>query len=72
MNTSQVNVASVKKIASDTSYIGIIITVVVAIVILTIAFFMNIVKWALLLIAVMLFVTVGVRLYQKFKDIKKH
>jgi amino acid transporter len=69
---SQVNIASVKKLTSDSSYIGIIITVVVAVVILIVAFFMNIVKWALMLIAVMLFVTVGIRVYKKFKDIKQN
>lgn len=66
------NITNVKKFTSDTSVIGIGITVIVAVVILIVAFFMNIVKWALLLIAVMLFVTVGVRVYQKVKEMKKN
>lgn len=71
---SQVNITDVKKLqtyTSDKSFIGIIVTVIVAVVILIVAFFMNIVKWVLLFIAVMLFITVGVRIYQKMKEVKK-
>lgn len=66
--------ASAKKIqdyTTDKSFVGIVVTVIVAIAILVLAFFMNIVKWMLMLIAVVLLITVGVRVYRKVKEIKK-
>lgn len=64
------NVKNIKTYATDKSIIGIVITVIIAIIILFLAFFMNILKWILLFVVVILFITVGVRLYQKFKEVK--
>lgn len=66
------DVSSVQKYATDRSYLGIAITVVIAIIILIVAFFMNIVKWILLFIAILLFITVGVRVYLKVKETKRN
>lgn len=63
---------NIKTYTSDKSLIGIVITIVVAVIILLLAFFMNILKWILLFVAVILFITVGVRIYQKWKEIKKN
>jgi len=64
------NVKNIKTYTTDKSLIGIVITIVIAVVILLLAFFMNILKWILLFVVVVLFVTVGVRLYQKIKELK--
>jgi phosphatidylserine synthase len=65
------DVKNIKTYTTDKSLIGIVITIVIAVVVLILAFFMNIVKWILLFIAVILFITVGVRIYRKVKEIKK-
>jgi Flp pilus assembly protein TadB len=63
---------NVQSYATDKTYIGIIITAVIAIVILIVAFFMNIVKWLLIIVAIILFITVGVRLYTRVKEYKNN
>lgn len=67
----QKNANNIKTYAADKSLIGIVMTVVIAVVVLILAFFMNILKWILLFVAVILFITVGVRVYQKMKEIRK-
>lgn len=64
------NVKKIKTYATDKSLMAIVITVVIAIVILLLAFFMNILKWILLFVVVILFITVGVRIYQKVRELK--
>lgn len=53
--------------ASDTSYKGMLMTVAVASVVLVLAFFMNILKWALVVVAAGLLITVGYRGFLKWK-----
>lgn len=65
------SIKNIKTYATDKSLIGILITIVIAVVILFLAFFMDIFKWILLFVVVMLFITVGVRLYKKMKELKK-
>lgn len=69
--SSTVDIKNFKTYTSDKSFIGIIITVIIASIILVLAFFMNIIKWIFLFIALVLFITVGVRVYSKVKEIKK-
>jgi hypothetical protein len=69
-----VDVQDVRKITTyttDKSLIGIVITIVIAVIVLLLAFFMNILKWILLFVAIILFITVGVRVYQKMRELKK-
>jgi hypothetical protein len=61
---------SVTSYVKDNSYKGIIISAVIAVVILIVAFFMNIVKWGLVIIALIIVGSVGVRLYNTIKDKK--
>lgn len=65
------NVNNIKQYATDKSVMGIVITIVIAVIILLLAFFMNILKWILLFAALVLFITVGVRIYKKVKEFKK-
>ena len=65
------NVRNITTYATDKSLIGIIITIVIAVIVLLLAFFMNIIKWILLFVAIILFITVGVRVYQKVRELKK-
>jgi predicted membrane protein len=54
----------------DKSYKGMIVTVIVAALVLIMAFFLNILKWVLILIAVVLLLSVGYRVFLKWKASK--
>lgn len=54
--------------ANDKSNVGIIATVVVAFVLVILAFFIGILKWVLFGVAVILMLTVGYRVYKRWKS----
>jgi small-conductance mechanosensitive channel len=56
----------------DKSLKGIILTVVVAVCVLVVAFFMNMIKWVLVLVAVLLLLSVGYRVFLKWKASKNN
>lgn len=57
---------------TDKSYKGMIVTVIIALIVLIIAFFMNIIKWVLFVTAVVLFLSVGYRGFLKWKSSRKN
>jgi hypothetical protein len=56
----------------DKSLKGIILTVVVAVCVLVVAFFMNMIKWVLVLVAVLLLLSFGSRVFLKWKASKNN
>lgn len=57
--------------AMDKSFKGMIVTGVIAVFVLVVAFFMNILKWVLILVAVVLLITVGYRVFLRWKASKE-
>jgi len=57
----------VKGYTTSNTYKGMVMTVVIAIIILMIAFFLKLLKWVMVLIAVGLIASVGYRGYQMWK-----
>jgi phosphatidylglycerophosphate synthase len=69
-NDAKQYTSNIQSYAKDNSLKAIIITVVIAVILLVAAFFLNILKWALVIIAIILIVTVIVRIYKWMKEKK--
>jgi phosphatidylglycerophosphate synthase len=54
--------------ANDKSNVGIIVTVVVSFLLVVLALFIGILKWVLFGVAVILMLTVGYRVYKRWKS----
>lgn len=57
--------------AMDKSYKGMIVTMIIALIVFIIAFFMNIIKWVLFVIALILLLSIGYRGFLKWKSSRK-
>lgn len=61
----------IQSYTADTSYKGMVMTVVVASIVLILAFFLKIVKWVLVVVAIGLLLTVGYRGFVMWKKARQ-